>query len=112
MFSLPNSWIVALEYDCENIQNDINDNAPQLIYLIDDSHKIYHLVGREGVKLEIHRTLDLPKKGLDMRKLQTSDWSRVHITQRTVVVDGLTYSLKSDLCSKLKVSDSKDFDGN
>ena len=47
-----------------------------------------------------------------MRKLQNSDWSRVHITQRTVVVDGLTYSLKSDLCSKLKVSDSKDFDGN
>ena len=66
MYSLPNSWIVALEYDCENIQNDSNDDAPQLLYLVDDSYKIYHLVSREGVKLEILRTLDLPKKGLDM----------------------------------------------
>ena len=46
-----------------------------------------------------------------MRQLQ-ADWNRVHITQRTIVFDGLTFSLKSDLCSKLKVSDSKDFDGS
>ena len=79
---------------------------------MDDSYKIYHLVSRDGVKLETLRTLDLPKKGLDMQKLSGTDWNRLHITQRTVVVDGLTYSLRSDLCSKLKVSDSKAFDGS
>ena len=69
MFSLPSSWIVAIENDCENIQNDFNDDAPQLLYLIDNNYNIYHLFSRDGLKFDVLRKLDLPKKGLDMRQL-------------------------------------------
>ena len=54
----------------------------------------------------VTKTIDIPGKCLDINKLQNTDWKQVHVTQRIIVVDGVTYSLKSNLCSKMKITDS------
>ena len=111
MFSLPNSWIIAMENDCENIQNDAFEPVEQYMFVVDDKHKIYHLKSGDGVKLVVSKKIKTPGKFLDISKLKSTDWMRMHITQRSLVNDGITYSLRTDLVSKMKIIDSTKSNG-
>lgn len=42
---------------------------------------------------------------LDMQKVQSTDWTQMHITSRAVVFDGVTYSLRTSLKAKVKIAD-------
>ena len=80
IFNLADSWIVAMEIDCENIQNDALNNVEQSLFVVDDKQKIYQLRGEGGVKLVVTKTIEIPGKCLDMSKLQNTEWMHVHVT--------------------------------
>ena len=37
IFQLAGSWLVALEPDAKNIQNDMEDDMPQSLFIMDDT---------------------------------------------------------------------------
>ena len=54
IFSLPGSWIAAIEPDCENIQNDSSEETvKESLYILDDKMQIYHLEDEDGIKFSI-----------------------------------------------------------
>lgn len=54
IFSLPGSWIAAIEPDCENIQNDTSEETvKESLYILDDKMQIYHLEDEDGIKFSI-----------------------------------------------------------
>ena len=78
MYSFPNSFIMAIELDAENIQNDMLGIVEQSLFVVDDNHKVYQLRDK-GDQFEVLKTIDIPNKNLDLDSLQ-NDWMNVHVS--------------------------------
>jgi len=65
--------IMAFEIDCENIQDDASRVVDNLLFVIDDKQKVYHLKDT-GSELTIQRTIEVPSKKLDTSRLYNADW--------------------------------------
>lgn len=105
VFSLTSSQIVAFDIDCENFQNDANDLVDQSLFIVDDKQEVYHLTCREGSTMKVQNRIKIPST-LNISKLKNQDWMTVHISHRALVVEGFTYSLNSNLCTRLKMEEA------
>ena len=84
------------------MQNDIDGEVEQSLFLLDDKQKLYHLRD-EGEKLVIAKSIEVPGKKLDVKRLYDTEWSRIHVSLATIVFDSVIYSLKSKLVAKMRV---------
>ena len=73
MFSLNNSMIMAFEIDCENIQDDSSKVVDNLLFIVDDKQKVYHLKDT-GSELTVQKTIEVPSKKLNTQRLYNTDW--------------------------------------
>ena len=102
MFSLNNSMIMAFETDCENVQDDSSRIVENLLFVVDDKQKVYHLKDT-GSELTLLRTIEVPSKKLETSRLYNTDWQHVHVTQNVIAYNGVLYSLNSKLCPKMRL---------
>ena len=105
VFTLAGSWIVAFEGDTENIENDLNEDARQSLFVMDDQQKIYLLRNDLDDKFVLKRTIDFShhNKLQEVNNMRDNDWSHVHVTERTLTFGDTTYNLDTDLQLKFRV---------
>ena len=105
IFQLAGSWLVALELDASNIQNDMDDDVPQSLFVMDDSQKIYWIKNEDAVKFVIKKIIDFShhEKLAEINSLRDNDWAHVHVTDETLSFGDTTYNLSNDLTVDLTV---------
>lgn len=99
IYQLAGTWIVAFEADPDHIQNDMEDDCSQSLYIMDDSEKIYKLKNEDGVKFVVENTFDFSSHKMlkQLNEMRDNDWAHVHITDRTLSFGDSTYNLHSEL---------------
>ena len=72
---------------------------------MDDHQKIHHIVDEDGVRFSEDRIIDfsIHNKLRDVTRLRDQDWSHVHISERALTFDGVTYSLQTDLSQEVEL---------
>ena len=66
---------------------------------MDDHAQIYFLENKEDIRFEVKQVIDFSvhKTNQEASGLLENDWSKVHITERALTMNGITYNLNSPL---------------
>ena len=105
IWQLAGSWLVALEPDTNNIQNDMEDDVPQSLFVMDDAQKIYWIKNEDAVRFVTTKVIDFShhEKLAEINSLRDNDWAHVHVTDKTLSFGETTYNLSNNLSMDMTV---------
>ena len=108
IYQLAGSWLVAFEADSECIENDLEEETPQSLFIMDDQQKIYHLENKDRVRFQVSKIVDFSPHGKlqEINTLRDNDWAHVHLTKHTLSFDNATYNLDSELSIDVTVPET------
>ena len=96
---------MAFEADGENIQNDLEEEVTQSLFIMDDQQKIFHIKNEDNVRFACTNVIDFShhEKLKEINDLRDNDWSHVHLTESTLSFGESTYNLKNKLSIDMTV---------
>ena len=74
--------------------------------MIDEKYQIYHVKSEDGLDYKVNKLVNLSSQAKVLDALSSDEWARVHISDKSITINNVAYSLVGDVSKEIKLTNT------